>query len=530
MTPITSQQAQAEIGKAKPPSLWTRAWTLEPYREAKKNWKTVPQARVIILLYLARFWFFIWSGWAILGYALGVDARLWLLAMLLAGIITTVGLFIFKGTRPGFAFLSLAAIWLILVAISCFTSGSWLVIWGIGSLLLLGIFAGSLFLPFWTLEVGQNDVYITEDKTYHNEGFMLKSRSGPTIDAQLRDKLIDAGVPPDSLNRFLKFGAPRFMEAELKEKLKAGSEPLFNQLWAQVDDPKHRAINIIHVAAMDRVWLLWDKGRKMTVNIRLDQVITEGGSPVNIQLQFDFAFDPETIRAPEFRLLLNKWKSMDDLETVLKGAMEGAARKEVKLHFVNIPLDSALTKGSIERFREVLAAKFSWSKDQLGIVVRADNIQCTPLIHETVQEAETKMIAARAQAQADLARMKELLNHVILGGVPPKLLAGLMMMDQGVDTMSLTHRGDDMLNLPDADDTQRFLFYKNKYGFPPTPPSDALPASVSPKPAPEPPPQSPEPPHKPDYPTPGNRRGVNIKKLLARRDTDGVFRPDSDGN
>jgi hypothetical protein len=549
MTPITSKEAEVLVGKANPPSLFSRIITHAPFREALKTWQMVPQSRVKILFYLARFWFFAWSGWVVLGYGEGSEPRSWLFVPLVLGIVLTIGIVIFINWRPALTFASLALSWLVIVWLV--GSESWLVIWSVGSLSLLAVFGVALFIPMWHLEIRQTYVYLIEDDTPYSEGFALKSRPRPHLDAALQAELLAAGLTPELLDQFLSFGAPKFMYPQLAEKLKTHSEALLQRLAEQMADPKNRETTHLYVSAMNRAKLVWDKSKKMSVNLRLDQVITEGGSPVNIQLQFDFIFDPEAIRSPEFRLLLPKWPSMNDLETVLKGAMEGSARKEVKLHFVNMPLDSALTKGSIERFREVLPGKLTWAKDALGIAIRADSVQCSPIIHETVQEAETRMIAARAQAQADLARMKALLDHVILGGVPPKLLAGLMMVDQGFDTMALTHRADDMLDLPEADDSHKFLFYRQKYGFPPQPPKESLPNLVPempPRPAPPGGPDVPAPaatpdasadgassetppPHKPENPTPRpNRRGINIKKkqdeVIMKRGPDGVYRAD----
>jgi hypothetical protein len=542
MTPISSNTAQAYIGTTRSPSLVSRMVNHAALTDALKTWKASPNARSIILFYTVRFWYLIWSAWVVLAAIFRLNFQGALLILSVGG--GVIGLLAFASLgqrRAAVAFFVSDIIWTALIWSFNYNPWvqSWIAFWAFGSVLLAPLYLISLMLPIWVLEIKQGEVYITVDKTPHSEGFMLKSRPIPRVDADLQAELVNAGVPADYLERFLRFGAPAFMREEVKTKVKPGSEMLLQRLREQLADPDRWEKPYLIVAAMDQVWLLWDKSKTISVNFDINQVITEGGSPVNIHLQFDFVFDPEVIRSPEFRLSLPKWHSMEALEAVLKKAMEGSARKVLVEFFVHVPLESALTKGSIQKFREVLPGKLVWAKDVLGISVKGDTAQCWPIIHESVQEAETRMIAARAHAQADLARLRVLLDQVILGGVPPKLLAGLMMVDQRFGQMTMTNRTDDMLNLPEADENQQLRFFLRKYGFLPhgdtdilpSRPSGSLPPPPQPPPSPAPPP-GPEP-HVPDNPTPRrSRRRINLGKkqniTTMKQGPDGVYRVDPD--
>jgi len=227
---------------------------------------------------------------------------------------------------------------------------------------------------------------------------------------------------------------------------------------------------------MDNERLIWDLKRTVTSTLVIDQLVTKDGHPVQIELQFTYSFDPESIRKPEFRHSLINIMSMDQMVAVLRDVMEVAATSVARLYFIHLPLRSALTQGSVEDFRRDFPQHMA-AFQSLGIVVQPERTQCRPLIAPEVQKAEIEMLASRARALADTARLQALIEKVMLHGVPAELLGGLLMLDpssgSGPNRVYQLQANADVVTLPEASPQQqaRFIYQKFRGDLP----GDAIP-------------------------------------------------------
>jgi hypothetical protein len=522
--PTMIDAAGVEIGRARGrPLAHGFERFLARIKQAVRQHTQDSRYRKTILAYLLFFWILGWTVWMVLFALLPSRLHLALLALTVLGLIVVcVGIWLALNGGSGktalWGAITTAALFAAFGLIVMLILPPWFpqigLMWAGGTLTIYILGFISLFIPFWHVEIKPGQIFLLQkglDVEY------LKCPR-PKVDKELVKKLLDAGMPGDLLDNFLDYGGPDFMREELLNRGGQAGREGVQELFKQVDAPENRPPGPRRVSALQDVWLLWDKSRTVNVSMRLEQIITREGSPVNMLLEFSFVFDPEAIRLkPDFRLSLPKWRSVEALEAVLRTVMENAVRRIARPFFVEVPLQSALTIGSVNAFRAELPGKLNWTRPTLGITVKAETVQCTPIIHETVQEAETSMIAARAKAQADMARLQALLDQVMLAGVPPKLLAGLLLLDQGSDTFLNVPQQADVLDLPEANEAQLRRFLQSKYGYVPQ-----VPAREDTPPLPMP-------------PAPGkkNRRGVfdigeQLTRLTANRAEDGVFRVKTD--
>ncbi len=400
-------------------------------------------------------------------------------------------------------------------------------------LILIGLtLVAALPLPLWKIKLELGQVYIDERQT----PFVLYTRPQPHIEAGLRQQLIDAGLPVDLLNKFLDFGGPPFMHEALRQQLQGAHVELLNTLFDQVKAPANQPMDTLWVSALDPVWLCWNTTRSINVSIRGHMVITDSGSHVMLDIDFKAAFDPTLITNPEFRLSLPHQKTIGQREELLRSLLAEAARKHARLFFVTRPLQAALTRGSVDDFRQQLPDRLAAFKPALGLTIKPDSVQCAPQVSSEVRDAENEMIASRARAQAGTARLQALLDQVILSGVPPRLLAGLLLADKA-DSPVQTHTRDfDMLDLPETTEDQQWRFYWRKYGYSPQALPEAIPP-VTPTQVPNLPPvqstsQPPQPSTRPEAKPSGNRHTIDIRQkrdeMIARPGKDGVYRVDDE--
>jgi hypothetical protein len=204
--------------------------------------------------------------------------------------------------------------------------------------------------------------------------------------------------------------------------------------------------------------------------------VTKDGHPVEIELCFTYSFDPEAIRKPEFRHSLSRIVSREQMIAVLSEVMEATAISEARLYFIHLPLRAALTQGSVEDFRRDFPQRMA-PLQALGLLVQPEQTQCRPLIAPEVQRAEIEMLASRAHALADTARLQTLIEKVMLHGVPAELLGGLLMLDPHAasepNRVYQLQANADLMALPEASPQQqaRFIYQKFRGDMP----GDAIP-------------------------------------------------------
>lgn len=518
--PTTIDTAGLEVGRLRP----ARRGPFAPYRqafwprllEARRKYRIDSHYRRVLLYYFAFFWILGWSAWVLLTAPLPVfRAPLTLLSFLIvAGALLVLYLALDRGKTGLWAVLTALVQFVVFVlAVGVllrpyFNQAGLLWAWGTLFIYLIG--AAALFVPLWHVDIKPGEIFLIEDKQVKPEGFRLEKRPRPEVDAALLDAVKRAGVPPDRLDKYLDYGGPAFMQAELRTKVRSAAgmttlETFFQQVAARQPKVTRRA------AAVQKFRLVWNSADKLEVGpLTIDNLITREGNTVAIELDFNGAYNPFDIREPEPRLKLADWESIEAMKAHHAGLLAWKARRVAMHYFVQIPLQSALTDGSIHKFCTILAEQMAWAKDAFGITVKPDGVQCLPIIPKEVQQAETHMLAARPNAQAETARLQALLEQVFKYQVPPKLLAGLMMADRGVEkTVQSTF--EDMLDLPEPNDTQRRTYAEQKY-------NDQLPkgdaADITPAP---------------------RRRSLNIGEELLRhlgsRAEDAEFRPlDDDKN
>lgn len=346
-----------------------------------------------------------------------------------------------------------------------------------------------LFMPIWMVEIQYGDVYLVRDES--NERFHLDSRAGPRVDREVIEALVAGGIPRDVISTFIRFNGPVYMRTSLLEKVNSDTDlitrRMLQTLFEQVADKSRTPPPILWVSALDDERLLWDRKRSVQIrNLLIDQLMTKDGHPVKIELSFDCSFDPEAIRNPEFRLGLVKIHSTNEMAQRIEDVMKAGAISAARLYFIKLPLRAALTQGTVEDFRRDFPALMSGFQS-LGIVVNPNSVLCHPVLDPLVQQAETDMLASRARALSETAKLQALIEKVMLHGVPPDLLAGLLFLDQGTSGANKALQmqsavGVMPLPAPDNQQQARFMYQKFRGDVPgdmipelPAHPADALP-------------------------------------------------------
>jgi hypothetical protein len=339
-------------------------------------------------------------------------------------------------------------------------------IWGL--VWIVFIYIVMLSMPVWVIKINYGEVYLVEDSHIYPEGFRLDSRPSPKVDRSVIDALVAGGIPKDLIDTFIRFNGPVYMRQTLVDKM--GKEPdvvtqrNLELLFAQAADRSHTAPPILWVSALDNERLIWDRKRSVPVTVLIDQLVTKDGHPVKIELEFKCSFDPESIRSPEFRLGLKSIRSTDDMARRVEDVMRAGAISAARLYFVRLPLRDALTQGAVEDFRRDFPGLMAGFQS-LGIVINPSSVSCRPVIDPEVQFEETRMLASRARALSETAKLQALIDKVILQGVPPDLLAGLLFLDQSTSGSNKAFQissDTDVLPLPEASNQQqaRYLYHK----------------------------------------------------------------------
>ena len=448
---MTTMATSADENLPRPVTVWTKLGqgiaillkviTLR-YVFDHENWKESPATRVRILLSFACLWAYLWIPVTLVLYNFWRFVFIFPYFCALVVIAVFAVLYLMYGrTRSAlnlaFTITALVVFWFLLVNLPIFLFDGpiqpiHMIVWGV--IWIIVIMATTLFLPIWMIAIRPNEIYYYEDRQVQPDGYHLVSRPRPLIDPNTyRALLACPRIPNDELDRFIDFNGPVYMRQTLLQKIDNAdyvSRRMLHQLFHQIDHPTHPVDTVLWVSAMDKVWLMWDTSETVWCSINIRQLITRDGHPVDMHLQFGFAFDPNAIQRPEARLKLRDVRSRDDLKAQLLAKMEGTAKGIAQLYFIDLSLRDALTSGSVKNFGSTFVQKMTWTSMD-GITIQSGTVQCVPILHQDVLEAEIQMQASRARALEETARVQALIDKIINQGVPPELLAGLLYLDRG---------------------------------------------------------------------------------------------------
>ncbi|MBI5668661.1 MAG: hypothetical protein HZC41_11700 [Chloroflexi bacterium] len=469
--PTPFDTAGIEVGRLRP----ERHWPLHQQRrafwprlsEALKNHRVDARYRRLILYYFGFFWIIGWTLWVLLTAPL----PLFRLPLTLLSFLVVVGAIVLiwlaldqRQTSLWAAGTAVGLFALFVLAVSVFlrpVMNQPALLWAWGTLFIYLIGALALLVPIWHVDIKPGEIFLIEDRQVKPEGFRLEKRPRPKVDPALLDAVRRAGIPPDRLEKFLDYGGPRFMREELINTVRPQELPMLQAFFQQVDQNQPKVT--LRAPAVQKFRLVWNRADVIRVGpINIENLITKEGNTVAIELDFASTYSPFDIREPEARLKLAEWESVEAMKHHHAELLAWKARRAAQHYFVDIPLQSALTDGSIKKFCARLEDELQWAKDVFGITVKQEAVQCRPIIPTEVQQAETQMLASRPNAQAETARLQALLEQVFKYQVPPRLLAGLMMADRGVEKTVQSTLGD-MLELPEPTGDQRKTYFQQKY-------------------------------------------------------------------
>lgn len=509
--PTSFDTAGVEVGRLRP----SRRWPLKNQRQAfwprfndaLKNHRVDSRYRQLILYYFGLFWILGWTLWVLLTSPLPMFRRpLTLLSFLVvAGAIVVIWLLLEQGKTGRWVALTLLGLFVgFTIAVSILlrpVMNQAGLLWAWGCLFIYIAGAIALFVPMWAVDIKPGEIFLIEDKQARPEGFRLEKRPRPKIDPALLDAVKKAGIPADRLDKFLDYGGPQFMREELLQTARPPQgQPILQTFFQQVD--KNQPKITLLASAVKRFRLVWKSGDIIKVGpLTIESLITKEGNTVAVELDFAGSYNPFDIREPDARLKLMEWESVDAMKQHHAELLAWRSKRSAQHFFVDIPLQSALTDGSIKKFCARLEEDLKWAKDVFGITIKKEGVQCRPIIPTEVKQAETQMMAARPNAQAETARVQALLEQVFKYQVPPKLLAGLMMADRGVEKTVQSTLGD-MLELPEPSGEQRKTYFEQKYNDQQPKLEGGTPPTVIP-----------------------GRRALDIGKALRRQAEDVEFRP-----
>lgn len=473
-----------------------RIWLLTGYyvlvKENRDLWRERPDIRRKILINVAYFWGYGWlfaSGAIILWWKLNYLLPFFSLA--LAALVFLAFYLTYGRTQTALtmaAFVTAVVVfWLLMINMPIFifsegdlsTSpltipfagrGGFYVpytLWGLGWIVF--IYFIMLSMPIWMIKINYGEVYLVEDEGAYPEGFRLVSRPNPKVDRVIIDTLVAGGIPRDLIDTFIRFNGPVYMRRTLADKVTSETDlatrRTLQQLFDQAADRARTTPPVLWVSALDNERLLWDRKRSVRVSQVIDQLVTKDGHPVAISLEFSCSFDPESIRKPEFRLSMASVRSLETMDERISSVMKAGAISAARLYFIGLPLRAALTQGTVEEFRRDFPQQMEGFQG-LGIVVNPASVLCHPIIAPEVQMAETEMLAARAKALTQTAKLQALIENVMLHGVPPDLLAGLLFLDQstsGTNKAFQMNSQTDVIPLPEATNQQQARYIYQKF-------------------------------------------------------------------
>lgn len=473
------------------PTFWDRLWgsVVEFLRIVslwylfnKSNWKEKPGIRVRILISFALLWAYLWVP---VTFAIDRFWRFMFIFPYFGALVITfvfVAIFLTQGRRRpalnlAFTIAAILLFWFVIVNVPFILFAGpiepiYMILWGI--FWIIASTAVMLFLPIWMIEIKPNEIYYYRDPQVEPEGYRLISRPRPLIDQTIYRALADSRYfTRDELDSFIDFNGPSYMRQQLASKIDpadiAARQNLL-QLFRQIDQPSRKPESILWVAAMDKVWLLWNLGDTIWCTVDIRQIITKDGHPVDMSLQFGFSFNPHTIQKPDTRMNLGSVTSRRDLANQLRSKMEIVSGGIAQLYFIDLSLRDALTAGSVRDFGASFVEKMAWTAAD-GITIKASTVQCKPILHRDVLDAEIGMLASRARALDETARLQALVDKVMLHGVPPQLLAGLLYLDQSTrgdnNTLQVHAPDRDMLGLSDAGQQAARYMYQQFHNNPP---------------------------------------------------------------
>ena len=453
------------------------------YLLSKNNWKENPGTRVRILASFALLWAYLWIpvAFAIYHYWRFIFIFPYFCALVIAFVFAMI--FLSQGRKRAalnlaFTVSAILLFWFVIVNVPFILfSGPiepiYMIIWGI--IWIIATTAVMLFLPIWMIIIKPNEIYYYCDPQVEPDGYRLISRPRPLIDPSIYRVLVESPYfTREELDMFIDFNGPTYMRQQLVNKIDVtdmATRQNLLQLFRQIDHPARKPEAVLWVAAMDKVWLLWNLGDTVWCTVDIRQIITKDGHPVDMTLQFGFSFNPHNIQRPDARMNLGSVASRQALINQLRSKMEIVSGGIAQLYFIDLSLRDALTAGSVRDFGASFVEKMAWTAGD-GITIKGSTVQCKPILHREVLDAEISMLASRARALDETARLQALVDKVMMQGVPPQLLAGLLYLDQSTrgdnNTLQVHSPDRDMLGLPDANAQQAARYmYQRFHGDPP---------------------------------------------------------------
>ncbi len=295
------------------------------------------------------------------------------------------------------------------------------------------IYLISIRMPIWIVRIRYGEVYLVEDRNHLPEGFRLLSRPDPLVDQSIIHQLMQAGVSKSAIEKFLHFNGPRYMRESLTRQLTNPNSPqvqqVLNQLYQQVADQNRIPPPILWVSALDHHRLLWNHSESISVNFTIEELITHDGHSLEIMIYFKCNFDPQKVLNPDFRINLANFYSPGTVADFIASIAEAAARGQARLYFVNLSLDQALTRGTIDDFRRELPELLD-GLSFIGIVLNPITVECRPIVPLAVKDAEIEMRRSRADAVKDTAKLQTLVDKIVRQGLSPEMVNRLLFLDQ----------------------------------------------------------------------------------------------------
>ena len=238
-----------------------------------------------------------------------------------------------------------------------------------------------IFMPIWNLQIAHGQVFLV------GKGYV--SRPGVQIEPAIITQLVNAGMNRKLIERYIHFDGPRYMHQQLwasvGNSVDATTHAAIHEFIRQVADPARRIVPpVLWFSAVDNVGVFWDKTQSLAFNkslatsmstsalppdsampvlsqphepqpgdaVVIDQLVTRDGHPIEVELKFSCSFDPEANSVPEFRRALNSaFKKGGNIRAILDSVVRARSIGVARTYFVELPLQSALTEGTIQRFR-----------------------------------------------------------------------------------------------------------------------------------------------------------------------------------
>lgn len=339
--------------------------------------------------------------------------------------------------------------------------------------------------PIWMIEIKRGEIFYHSPYFTPEDDILFVGRPAPEIKEDLLHAIRKAGISRSTLKTYLNYGAPDYMEAALKRELSKEAVREANDtdsnlletlpIEASVEEiaqelnkgflSKHdkseipeenlqllsrfiqacknaRRPPVFWIHPPDEFGIFWDQSDYIWLQRRVDHLHTNRGIPFGVEIRLALLPDPREITAPNFRNMMLRNPSLQQIQNILLAAFGYALDNFTENYFSRKPFHEAFSAESLRIFSNKLADEaLAEIEVATGVEIQGWSIDCRPIIDRIYTDAIMDEVLSEFTAEAGSKELRKVLELFKALGVPPELQAEFIFKSELLKKMPRVRGG-----------------------------------------------------------------------------------------